>query len=159
MSRYAYEQHTRVHWVTTIAAIASPTVAEINAGTNLSPFLKKDGVKIGMSQNNVDNATIESAFDAQVVGSWGVAPELTMFRDAVGADDDAWTLTVYGTVGFLVVRRGPDNSVAFAAAQRAEVYPGMMHEPINSDSAANENTTFTVKIAVTSEPEQKAVVT
>lgn len=161
MSRYAHEEHTRVWWVPGadgIADIAAPTVDEIEAGTDLSPFIKKEGVKVGATQNNVNNATIETAYDAENVGSWKTTPELTMFRDAVSGDDDAWTLCVYGAVGFIVVRRGTTNITAVAAAQRVEVYPAQMHQPIMMDTAANENAAFVEKFATTSTPNLKAVV-
>jgi hypothetical protein len=158
MARYVYEGYTRVQWVTTIADIGEPTVAELNAGTDITNFVTKDGVNTPQNQNMVDSATIAETFDAQLVGSWGGALELTMFRDAVAADDDAWTLFVYGTNGFLVIRRGIAVATATAAAQRVEVYPAQMHQPIMQPSAANEQQRFVVSCAVTAAPDLKAVV-
>ena len=159
MSRFVYEGQTRIQWVTTIADIAEPTPTELNAGTNLTPFVTKDGLNTPQNPNMVDSATIAETFDAQLVGSWGGALELTMFRDSVAADDDAWTLFVYGTNGFVVVRRGVAVATTFAADDRVEVYPAQMHQPIMQPSAANEQQRFTVSLAVTSQPNLKAVCT
>lgn len=150
MTRYVYEKYTRVWWVTTIAVQAAPTVAEIGAGTDLSSFIAKDGLKLPVDQNMVDNAAIDTAFDAQLVGSWGGGGlELEMFKDTT---DTAWTLCVYGTVGFLVVRLGLLVTTAVAAAQKVQVWPAQMHQPVVKPSAANQQVRFTEKLAVTLEP-------
>lgn len=159
MSRYVHEGYTRVWWLTSIAVKAYPSATEIGAGTELSAFIAKDGVKPGTQQNMVDNATINETFDSQLVGSWGGEFELTMFRDAVAADDDAWTLCVHGTTGFLVVRRGIAVATAVAAGQRVEVWPAQMHQPVVMASAANEQVRFTEKFGITSAPELNAIVT
>ena len=156
MARYAHEGNTRVSWVTTIADISGPTVAELNAGTNITGFITKDGVNPGLSPNMVDSATIEDIFDAQGVGSYGASFTLTMFRDA--ATDTAWDLCVYGTSGYLAVRRGVPSATAWTAAQDAEIYPAQMHEPLPEPSAANEQVKFTDQLAITDAPDLKAVV-
>ena len=81
MARYVHDGLTKVYWVTTISSQAAPTVAELNAGTSLAAFLKKDGLNISLSQNMVDNADLEDTFDAQGVGTYGGSMELTIFRD------------------------------------------------------------------------------
>lgn len=157
MARYVYEKYTRVWWVTTIAAIAAPTAAEINAGTDLSGFIAKDGLKLPVNQNMVNNAAIDTAFDAELVGSWGGGGlELEMFRDI--AADTAWNLFVYGTNGFLVVRLGILVTTAVAAAQKVQVWPAQMHQPVVKPSAANQQVRFTDKLAVTAEPSLNATV-
>lgn len=158
MARYVFEGYTRVWWVTTISDIAAPTVAEIAAGTELSAFIAKDGVKPGTQQNMVDNATINETFDSQLVGSWGGEFELTMFRDSVAADDDAWTLCVHGTNGFIVVRYGIAAATAVAAAQKVQVWPAQMHQPVVQASASNEQVRFVEKFGITSAPNLNAAV-
>lgn len=152
MARYVFEAYTRVVWATTVAVPASPTVAEIGAGVELSFFIAKDGLKPALTQNMVDNATIAETFDSQLVGSYSADFELTMFRDSVSADDDAWTACIYGTNGFLIIRYGIAVATAFAAAQRIQVWPAQMHQPVVNDSAANEQVRFTEKFAITSAP-------
>jgi hypothetical protein len=152
---FAYDTLTRVDWVVTIANTAAPTAAELNAGTNLSTFVSKDGVQPGLSSNNVDVANISSNFDAQVVGSYGGTLNLRGFRKST---DTFWTLQVYGTIGHVVIRRGTLYSTAYSAAQKVEVYPAQMHEPIPDNSAANTSVMFTAPFAITGTPQLKATV-
>lgn len=155
MGRTVSEGNVKVVFCPTVASAAAPTVANITAGTNLSPFITKDGIKTPDGQNMVDSATIEDTFDAQEVGSWGGAPlELTMYRD--DTDDDAWELCVYGTRGFIVI--GRNSPTGIAAADVVEVYPVAMHNPVMMSPAANEMQRFVEKFAVTSAPEMAAVV-
>lgn len=155
MAKMPYERYTRVYFCTTISNIAAPTTSEINAGTYLSPFIKKDGVQTPNSQNFIDSGDITSNFDSQEPGSFGGQPiNLTMFRDDVS--DTAWNLMVYGTRGFLVIARRKTS--APTSGDKVEVYPVAMHEPAMANSAANENQTFTAAFAVTATPNLKATV-
>lgn len=156
MSRYAADGKTLVYWVTTIANKAAPTVAELNAGTRLSGYLTKDGLDIALSQNSVDNADLEDTFDATDVGTFGGTINLTLFRDDTA--DTAWNLFVYGTSGYLVVREGPLATVAWTAAQKAQVYPARMHEPVPVSTTSNEQRKFKVMLPVTDQPSLKATV-
>lgn len=156
MPRYVHDGKTRVYWVPTIANKAAPTVAELNAGTSLAAFLRKDGLDIPFTQNFADNADLEDTFDAQAVGTFGANISLTIFRD--DTTDTAWNLFVYGTAGFIVVRRGVSYSTAWAAAQKAEVYPAQMHEPTPLSTASNENVAAKAMLAITDQPNLKATV-
>jgi hypothetical protein len=156
MARLVYEGRTNVYWVTTIASIAAPTVAEITAGVALTNFVAKDGVAVNTSTNNVDSATIAETFDSQIVGSWGGSVELTLFRD--DAADTAWTTCVYGTNGYIVIDRFRAAGVLPAATEKVEVWPAEMHQPVPQNSAANTQQRFVEMFAVTAQPNLKAVV-
>ena len=156
MARYVHEGNTKVAFVPTIADTDAPTVAELGAGTDLSELLTKDGLQTPDTQNMVDSSTLADTFDAQVVGSWGGSITLTGFRNQ-GADD-LWDLAVYGTNGYLVVRRGIPYDTAWTAAQDVEVYPIEMHEPVPNQTGANEEVRFTLACAVTGQPSKRAVV-
>lgn len=156
MARYVHEGNTKVLWVTTIADIAAPTVAELTAGTDISELLTKDGLTLPDTQNMVDSATLADTFDAQVVGSWGGGASLTGFRD--DTTDTLWDLAVYGTNGYIVVRRGMPYDDAIAAGQDVEVYPAEMHEPVMNQTGANEQARFTLALAVTGQPNKRAAV-
>jgi hypothetical protein len=155
-NRVVYEGRTNVYWLTVCANIAAPTVAEITAGTALTAFIAKDGVAINSAANNVPSATIAEVFDAEDVGSWGGAPELTMFRDATA--DTAWNLCVYLTAGFLVIDRFRTSGTLPSVGHKVEVWPVKMHQPLPQNSAANTNQRFVEKFATTSTPNLKATV-
>lgn len=156
MARYANDGRIRVYFVTTISNIAAPTVAQLNAGTDLSNFISKDGLTVPSNQNNVPNSSLAETFDSELPGSFGGALSMTGIRDA--ATDTFWDLVVYGTAGFIVVRRGVATATAWTAAQKVEVYPMTWHEPIPAQTASNEQGRFTAAAPVSSQPNLKSVV-
>jgi hypothetical protein len=153
---YSNDGKIRVQWVTTLSSITAPTAAQLNAGTNLSSFITKDGLTVPADQNNVDVAVLSDTFDAQVVGSFGGAIEITGVRDDTA--DTFWNLCVYGTVGWIVIRRGVSAASTFAATQKVEVYPVVMHQPVPAETAGNTMGMFTIQFPVTTQPELKATV-
>lgn len=154
MAKLVYEGNVQVHFLTAVADIDAPTTVEIGAGTDLTPFLTKNGVAVPNTQNMVDASGLSEVFNAEVVGSWGGGPvELTMYRDDVD-ETNAYDLVVYGTLGFLVIARF--NSIASAA--KVEVWPVEMHEPTLMPSAKDEMQTFKAAFAVTSAPSMRAAV-
>ena len=157
MGQYAFDTLTRVDWVVTLSSTTSPTAAQLNAGTPLSTLVSKDGVNVSLTNNKVSTATIASLTDTETVGSVGASLTLTGFRD--DATDTFWNLVVYGTDGFVVIRRGVLYSTTWTAAQKAEVYPATMFNPIPAASAGNTSQSFTAEFAVTGEIQLKATVT
>lgn len=156
MARYANDGMIKVYFVTTIANKAAPTVAELNAGTDISNFITKDGLTVPSNQNNVANASLAETFDSELPGSFGGPLSMTGIRDA--ATDTFWNLVVYGTAGFIVVRRGTATATAWASTQKVEVYPMTWHEPIPMQTASNEQGRFTAAAPVSSQPSLKATV-
>jgi len=159
MPRVAIDGTVRVAFVVTIASQAAPTVAELNAGTPLQSLITKDGLVTPSDQNNVDDAALADTFDGEIPGTFGGALTLTMKRQHAPDTDTAWNLVVYGTTGFVVVRRQFPQATAWAATQPVEVYPGAWHEPVPVTPAANEQHRFTAMFPVRSPgPTLKAVV-
>lgn len=149
--------NVRADYVPAIANQSAPTVAELNAGTPLSIWLNDDGLTLPADQNMVESSSLAETFIAQVVGSTGGTIELNMKRD--NATDTAWNLFVAGNLlGFLVVRRGSSAAAAWAAAQKALVYPWNTHLPVPVQTARDEEDAFTVAAGVTSNPTLNATV-
>lgn len=111
----------RVTWATTIANIAAPTTAELNAGTALEDKITPDGLNIGASTNGVDVSNLKSTFTTQRAGRRSFDISIVAHHDDVS--DTVYNLFIYRTTGYLVVRRGIDATTAWTAAQKAEVYP------------------------------------
>ena len=154
MPRILFEENTTLWWVPTIANTNTPTAAEINAGVNLTSFVPKDGIKFGISNNRVSIAAIDSAFDAEIMGSHAAALTVDFFRD--DTTDTAWTTLPRRSVGHFVIRlRGTG---AATAGQSVMVFPVQTGQRIPNDSAANEKQRFTVETAVHSEPRFTATV-
>lgn len=151
MARRTHEEYTRIWWVTTMADPAAPTVAELEAGVDISAYVPKDGLKVGATNAKVKNDDITTAFDGEIPGSYGNSVTLTSFRD--DDDDLAWeTFRVRNTYGFLVVRRMVPVAEAVAAGQEVEVYPAATGQPAMQDTAENERVKFGVELAVHAPP-------
>jgi hypothetical protein len=156
VARYANDGQIRIQVVTTIASIAAPTTAELNAGTHVTNFVTKDGLTVPAEQNYVDNFSLAETYNAQVVGSFGGPITMIGIRD--NATDTFWDLVVYGTNTHLVVRRGVVTATAYSSTQKVEVYPIQWHEPLPMQTAQDEQGKFTAAAAVRSQPNLKAVV-
>lgn len=147
-TKYPFDKMTRVSWVPTIASISGPTDAELDAGTDISCWLTKDGLNPGGSTNGIDAGSLCSDVDGQIAGSVSYQATLKMFRFSPAADDDAWGLVNRGDAGHLVVRRGIATATAWTAAQKVEVYKAQFGAPVPASSAANALQTFEVSLFV-----------
>jgi hypothetical protein len=157
MARYSIEGLGRLYHVPTIASVASPTVTELNAGTDLTSFTPRDGFVPNLNQNFVDVSAINDRFDLTQIGSEGGNFTLTFYRD--NATDTAWNLYVAtNVVGFLAWREGITATTAWTTAQKLMVWPYSAHLPIPAGTAANEGRKFTVGVAIPTAPNRNATV-
>lgn len=146
MTEYALDKRYKAWWVPGAAGItniAAPTVAEIGAGTDITPFLPRDGFDPGISPSRVDNGDLVTGIDRTVPGSRAASPTVKGKRHIATADDDFWALVVLDTVGFIVERRGELYTAAVAAAQEVSVYSGIWDDPVPMATASNAVDTFT----------------
>lgn len=149
MQRYPFEEYTWVGWVDladNIANPSAPTVLELAAATDITCFLTKDGLRLGVSTNSVDGGGLCNRGDIQSAGSVGFSPMLKGYRDNEAGGDTLWNLATWGDNGFLVVRRGVLYSTAIAAAQKVEVYPMQFGQKAPGDSTGNTNQFFEVPL-------------
>lgn len=155
MSRVAAEGQIKVYYVPTIANTSAPTVAEaITAGTNITPFLTKDGLSTPTTQNTVDTASLNSSWDSQQIGSEGGSITLTIFRDDT-TETNGFALFTRGLKGYLMVSRFGTP----VATDKVEIWPIEGHRAIPMPSAANEAQKATVTLAVTGDPVLAATLT
>lgn len=152
MAKLSSEGNVKVFWLPTVASKAAPSVANIAAGTELTPFLPTAGVGIDWTQNNASIDMLDESFTAEVIGTEGATITLTFVRD--DAADDAWDLFVRGTNGYLLVSRFG----APVALDVVEVYPVQSHRPVPLTPATNEFQQARVSLAVHDAPELNAVV-
>lgn len=114
----------RVAFVPTIANIAAPTTAELNAGTLLHSTLIPGGLEgFEPDPGEVDNSAFDSTFDTKLPGISGFSGTRLIFKKQDGTDTIFNLLKVFNTAGYVVVRRDLSAATAWAAAQKAEVYP------------------------------------
>lgn len=157
MARYTIEGNNLLYHVPSIANTAAPTVAELNAGTNLTFFTPRDGFAPNMTQNFIDISSLGDSFDLTQIGSEGGNFTLTFYRD--NGTDTAWNLYVAGgVVGFLAFREGIATATAWTAAQKVQIWPYAAHKPLPVQTASNEGRKFTVGAGVTAVPNRNATV-
>lgn len=147
-TKFPFEEYTRVAFVPTIADIDAPTIPELDAGTDISCDLTKDGLNPGGSTNALDSGSLCSKVDSQEAGTVGYQMELKayLYRDQdnnIVLDEGLWPLVNWGDRGHIVVRRGPRFDAAWYTGQPVEVYKIQWGEPIPAASASNAQQTFT----------------
>lgn len=156
MARLVFEENYEVYWGDTAPADpAAPTIAEVTAMTNVTSQIPKDGFAPGVSNNRVPAGDLSTAFDGELMGSWGSQLAVTAFLDKITANNVAFdSFGVRGATGcFLVIWDGNGN----AAGSKTFCWPYVeTGTPSLPTPAANERQTFTAECAVGgdgSEPE------
>ncbi|HEX7160405.1 MAG TPA: hypothetical protein VF223_04120 [Trebonia sp.] len=144
--------------VGSIANIAAPTVAELNAGTRVSAVMTADGL-VGFEAEtaDVDNSSIESTFDTKTIGRASYTGTMLRCKKQTGTDT-VFDLLVRGTDGYIVIRRDVPSDTAFAAGQKVEVYPGIAGETRFLPPEPNSTRKYEVPWKINSEPELRAEV-
>lgn len=158
MARITPDGNTKVHEVPTIASESAPTMAEINAGTELTPFLTPAGLDTPDEGQEADSSDLSSARDKSVPSTIGGQPQGEFYRD--DAADDAWDALPRLTTGYLVIARfggtGTDNAIQ--ATDVVEVWPIRVSNRNNVRIARGETLRFAVNFALSGDPTLNAVV-
>lgn len=147
---------TRVYSVPSIANIAAPTVAELNAGTDLSGLITPDGL-IGFEPDtgDVDNSKLNSTFDTKTPGRASFSGTMLRMCKQTGTDS-VYNTMVYGYSTNIVIRRDLAASTAWAAAQPCEVYPSACGEVRNLAPEPNSLHKYEVPIKIGTQPNLRA---
>lgn len=128
MSRKGTTGESRLWYVPTIASgTLAPTVAEIAAGQDLTPFLVRDGFDAPQSGTMIDASDVSSRRNKNIAGNIDAGQvTIKLYRDSVTADDDAWTTLPLDTAGYIVEREFGGSTAAVAAAQKVNVHKGIV---------------------------------
>jgi hypothetical protein len=149
---------TKVYSVPTIANIAAPTVAELNAGVALDVLMTPDGL-VGFEPDTADvpNSKLSSTFDTVTPGRASFSGTLLRLYKQSGTDTVYNTL-VYAFATNIVVRRDVTSTTAWTIGQAAEVYPVQCGEVRNLPPEANTDHRYEVITKITSQPNLRATV-
>lgn len=151
MSKFIADGVLKCNFVSTLASTTAPSAAEINAGTDLTPFLRS--LTTPFDGSTVDAGTADSAFNSTVPGTYGGQPlTATMTRDNVYANDDAWTALPRLTAGYFVIAPRGTAGATFAASDRVEVWQVEVISRNPTPYGRNELVTFELMCSVNSEP-------
>jgi hypothetical protein len=157
MSKLVFEENYHVYIGTTpLADPENPTVAELEAGDDITAFIPKDGFNPGTTNYRVPAGDLATKFDAETMGSHGSQLTITSFMDDEDGNNTAFDeYGVRGWEGWVVACwRGAavDGEPCFVWS---DVESGSPQLP---STAANENQKFTAEFAVRAEPDYHAVV-
>lgn len=147
MSVVIIDGRVAVAFLTSVATLGSPTVAEVNAGTRLETLITPTGLVINPTTGAVDVSNLGSKATAQRAGRVAYAIKVTFHHD--GTADTAYNLLPYRTNGFLWVRRGIDRTQAVATSDKCEVYAVESGEPDQVDPAPSGVWDFAVDFFLT----------
>ena len=115
-SRYIPEGVTHYNWLPACANYLSPTRAEINAGTDLTPEIATTG-NWGIISASIDAPDLASLFTAQIAGKVTVdGPTIDMYADSTSTD--VRTLLPRGLTGFIL--KLPESDIA---GRKMDVFP------------------------------------
>lgn len=158
MADIVADAKTRVSWVGSIAAIGSPTVAELNAGLLLQSRLTADGLAgLQPETTTIPTTSLASKFGTSRNGRTNFDQIMLTFKKDDGTDTVYNTL-IKGATGFLVVRNSIDEATAWTATQRCRVYPMECGEIAWLDPEENSLERYQVPMTVTLDPNQRAIV-
>ncbi|HEX5996946.1 MAG TPA: hypothetical protein VFY84_17525 [Jiangellales bacterium] len=159
MADIVSDGRTRVYWVTTIASIASPTVAELNAGLALQDLLTADGL-IGFQpvQAKIDSTPLSGTFNTTRNGRVSFGDTRLRFKKQ-DTSDTIFNTLIKDAAGYVVIRRSILVTTAWTASQTpVSVYPAVCGETVFVDPEENSLERFEVPIGITSTPNQRATV-
>lgn len=149
---------TRVTIAASIANIAAPTVAELNAGIPVEGLMTPDGlVGFEPSTADVDNSKLNSTFSTVAAGRISFSGTLLRLIKQTGTDTVYNTLT-YAFPAYVVIRRDVTSSTAWTIGQAVEVYPVQFGEAADLTPEANSVHKYEAPIKITAQPNRRATV-
>ncbi len=149
---------TRVSWVPSIANIAAPTTAELNAGLLLQSLLTADGLSGWQPETaKVDTSSLASTFNTAVNGRTSFdSPMLRLKKQDTG--DTAYTTLIRDAAGYITIRSSIAQATAYAPSQAIRVYPVQCGEVAHVDVEENSLERYEVPMTVTSQPNLRAAI-
>lgn len=149
---------TKVSSVPSISNIASPTVAELNAGVALDGLITPDGV-VGFEPDtgDVDNSKLNSTFSTTSAGRASFSGTMLRLIKQIGVDTVYNTL-VYAFASNVVIRRDVTATTAWTVGDKVEVYPVQCGEVRNLAPEGNSVHKYEVPMKITAQPNLRATV-
>lgn len=151
MAKYAPPAKTEIFWTLTASSYTAMTAAEVNAGTDLSTFVR-NMPDIPRTANLVDVATIDSKFEKRQVGTrGGDTLTLEILRD--DSADTAYTTLTEDTAGYLILgRKGWTTAGTATTGDEIDVFPATIASSADGTPGRNEPDFAVVNMAITDDP-------
>jgi hypothetical protein len=157
MARVIPDGEVRIHAVATISDTSAPTQAEVQAGTDITPYLQS--MDTPLEGNRVPSGDLSSAFRKTSPGKFGGDITMDIHRGTTAGDDTAYDLFPRDTQTHIVIRRFGGSSNNIITADDVEVWP--VRVVTRSPHALDEEALqmVTVDMAATDEPDIDVAVT
>jgi hypothetical protein len=156
MSRTQFTGKGKAFWVPdptgagTVVTLAAPTAVQVNTGTEITKYLRRNGLATPQTGNLVDTSDASNRFNSTDLGTFGGdKATIIAYRDTSVSSDNAWPLFAPGSRGFLIVLRFGTAGASPAAGDRCEVYQVGVVNRQSDPIADNQAQTFTCELAIT----------
>ena len=137
------DENYLVQWVPTIAGAAGPTVAEFNAGVDITFYFTPDGWKPGGDQATVKDERLASSQSFEQPGKETNSLEVVYVTNPlVPAENVAAVTLAKGTSGYIVVRKAVAHDTAIATTHKVDVWP--VKAGVQRDVAPEANGVFKI---------------
>lgn len=148
----------KVWSVPSIANIAAPTVAELNAGTALESLITPDGF-MGFEPDTsaIDTSALNSTKNYKMPGRINLDNTGLRMKKQAGVDT-VYNTMIYGYSTNIVVRRDTLSTTAWTIADKVEVYPVTCGATKNLTPEANSLHKYEVPAMVTGDWNDRATV-
>ncbi len=162
MARLTPDTYTKVHIVNAISSESAPTIGEITAGTEVTPFLTPAGLDTPEEGTTADTSSIASARDTSVPATVGGEVSGEFYRDdgTGSTSDDAWDAMARLQATHIVISRfgGSGSNNAIIATDVVEVWPVKVSSRSNARITRGEALRFVAQFAIEGEPTLTATV-
>lgn len=155
MARVIANDEVWVGFATTVANIAAPTTAEVDASTDLTGYLVS--LEATSAGNAVATPTLDTTFETSIPGTASATFTAELYRD--DAADTGWTTLPRGTEGYFIISRFGTNGAAPASGDTVEVWPVRVISRGAVPLTSNDSQRFNIECSVPQEPDEDAVVT
>jgi hypothetical protein len=153
--------NTRVAWITAIANINAPSVAELNAGTLLHDIMTIDGLMGFQAETQpVPSTPLSGVFDTEQPGSVQVKGNAVRLKkqNANPGTDAIFNLLAPKTLGFVAIRKSLAAATAWASGQLAQIYPAATGYETYLALERDTLERYEIPIFITGQPQLRAVV-
>jgi len=157
MARIVPNENSWVGFATSIVTKQSPTVAEVNAAADLTPWLIS--INASSTGNTVPTPALNTLFETSVPGTSTATFSADFYRDT--AADTAWTTLPRAQAGFFIISRfggGGALDKPSTIGNKVEIWPVVVTSRTSSNMSSNQAMTFTITCSVSIEPAEAAVV-
>jgi hypothetical protein len=117
---------TKVWFAPTVAG-ASPTAAEVNAGTRLVNIADMSG--FSFANNPITTPDLDTVFDSQIPGVDAAEDSVITFYEPKTGTDALFTTLAKGVSGFIVIFYRGIAGASPAAADKCELWPVVSSGP------------------------------